>query len=320
MNNRIIHKAKMHKQNYDERVNRTEAFLGRTPKEQKQAQELLARSTIGIAGTGGIGGAMALRLARFGVKHIKIADPESFDWSNINRQLGASKDTIGRNKSEVVGEIVYNLAGDVTIEVFKDGITSENATEFVSGCDIILDQLEFYVIKEKFALHKAFRKEKKCKCILACSVVGWNSHLYKFTKESMPIEEWYGISDDYTITDELTDKLIKLWSPNLPHFPPYNEIRRWMKDNNAAPIFAGAPPLAEGILTQRVILSLLDREYPPFAKVLEPIPQMYIYNAATFEGEFVISDGEFKNRELLDMKWQAFDQYMKDKENDECTN
>lgn len=178
MNTKILHTGIYNESIYNKRVNRTEAFLGRDKEEQKEAQNILSKSVIGIAGTGGIGGAMALRLARFGVKHIKIADPENFDYSNINRQLGATKNNVGRNKAEVVGEIVHDLAGDVTIEVFTEGITIENAEEFVSGCDIILDQLEFYVIKEKFALHKAFRKEERTKCILACSVVGWQAIMY----------------------------------------------------------------------------------------------------------------------------------------------
>ena len=91
MNTKILHTGIYNESIYNKRVNRTEAFLGRDKEEQKEAQNILSKSVIGIAGTGGIGGAMALRLARFGVKHIKIADPENFDYSNINRQLGATK-------------------------------------------------------------------------------------------------------------------------------------------------------------------------------------------------------------------------------------
>ena len=101
MNTKILHTGIYNESIYNKRVNRTEAFLGRDKEEQKEAQNILSKSVIGIAGTGGIGGAMALRLARFGVKHIKIADPENFDYSNINRQLGATKNNVGRNKAEV---------------------------------------------------------------------------------------------------------------------------------------------------------------------------------------------------------------------------
>ncbi len=311
MSDRIILVGKKDPEIYNQRVNRTEVFLGVDEQEQKKAQQILAESTVGIAGAGGIGGAMALRLARFGVKCIKIADPELFDWTNVNRQLGASKANIGKNKSEVVGNIVYELAEDITVEIFKDGITVENASEFVEDCDIVLDQIEFFTLKEKYALHRAFRAESKAVCILLCSVIGWNAHMYKFEKDSMTVEEWYGIPEDTVFDDVQTDKLVKLWAPKFPPFPSYQEVRHWMKDNNAAPIFAGAPPLAEGILTQRVILSLLGKEHPPYAKWLPPIPQMYIYDAATLSGEIVTSDGEIKNLKELEIAWSVYNQSKK---------
>lgn len=305
---RIYHKGEINAELYAQRVNRTEVFLGRTKEEQKNSQEILSNATVAIAGTGGIGGAVALRLARFGVKKIKIADPEKFDWTNINRQLGATKANVGRNKSTVVGEIVHDLAGDVDVEVFTDGITVENADEFVDGCDIVLDQLEFTVIRERFALHKAFRRNKNIKHILCCAVVGWAAHLYKFEHHSMTLEEWYGVDEDQELDAATIDRMIKLIAPRFPHFPNYQDVQRWMGENEGSvPIFAGAPPLAEGILIPRTILGLLDKEYPPYAKWLPPIPQMYYYDAATLTGEILTSDGTFKNQDEMSMMWEKFD-------------
>jgi molybdopterin/thiamine biosynthesis adenylyltransferase len=317
MKNRIYYKATIDQNLYKQRVNRTEVFLGRTKTEQKEAQKILSESTIGIAGTGGIGGAVALRLARFGVKKIKIADPDKFDWTNINRQLGATKRNKGRNKAEVVGEIVNDLAGDIEIDIFTDGITEDNADEFVQGCDIVLDQIDFSIITQRYALHQAFRRNKNIKHILSCSVVGWAAHLYKFEHNSMPIEEWYKLNDksvDSINTPKSTDKLVKLFAPRFPHFPPYKDVLRWMNENNGAvPIFAGAPPLAEGMLVSRTILGLLEREYEPYAKWLPPIPQMYYYDPATLIGEFITSDGTFKNDLSLERTWKMFDKNKEEK-------
>lgn len=292
---------------YNERVSRTFPFLGKNESEQKEAQKKLANSVVGIAGAGGIGGAMAVRLARFGVKHIKIADPGDFDISNINRQLGANKCNAGKNKAAVVGQMAYEIAEDVRIEVYEEGLTEATAEDFVANCDIILDQVDFSLIKDKYALHRAFRKENKCKCILACSVIGWSAHLYKFEKNSMPIEKWYSFDDVSNITslanDDRTEKLLKYWAPRFPHFPSLEFIMQWIKENDTLPIFAGAPPLAEGFLTQRTILCLLDKEYLPYATPLPPIPSMYIYDAATLSGDFYLSDGEIHNKNETDEIW-----------------
>lgn len=305
--NKIFHHADIDQDFYDMRVNRTEVFLGRTRSEQKEAQKKISESTVGIAGTGGIGGAVALRLARFGVRKLKIADPQCFDVSNINRQLGATKSNVGRNKAEVVGEIVHDLAGDTEIEVYKDGITNDNAEDFVDECDIVLDQLEFLVLRERYALHRAFRKNKNIKHILSCAVVGWAAHLYKFEHNSMILEEWYGLDENQVLDDRAISRLIRMCAPRFPHFPTYQDVFTWLKDNNAVPIFAGAPPLAEGLLVQRTILGLIDREYPPYAKWLAPIPQMYAYDAASLSGEMITSDGSFKNTQELEVTWKAFD-------------
>jgi molybdopterin/thiamine biosynthesis adenylyltransferase len=305
--NVIRHEGVLDKSIYDERVSRAEVFLGRTPEEQKRSQELLANSTVGIAGTGGIGGAMAMRLARLGVRHLKLADPQPFDWTNVNRQLGAEKKNIGRNKAVVVGEMVNDLAGDVTIDVYPDGITTDNAEDFVDGCDVVLDQLDFSVLAEKYALHRAFRKNRKIKNILACSVVGWAAHLYKFEHDSMKIEDWYGVPDASSLTPENVDRLIKLWAPKVVRFPTYEVVQAWMHKTKGVPIFTGTPPLAEGILIQRVALVLMGLEKPPYATYLPPIPAMYCYDALTFEGEFVTSDGTQPNVESVASMWRDFD-------------
>ncbi|MEJ7363364.1 ThiF family adenylyltransferase, partial [Staphylococcus epidermidis] len=88
---------------------------------------------------GGIGGAVAERLVRLGVRHIKVADPDHFELSNINRQFGASLDNIGRNKAEVVGESIFNISRDVNVDVYPEGINDNTADDFVDGCDYVLD-------------------------------------------------------------------------------------------------------------------------------------------------------------------------------------
>ncbi|MBF0785347.1 hypothetical protein E4T80_07725 [Muribacter muris] len=70
----------------------------------------------------------------------------------------------------------------------------------------------------------------------------------------------------------------------------------WIKKNDSLPIFAGSPPVAEGLLTQRAILCLIDKEYPPYATTLPPIPSIYIYDAAQLQGDIYLSDGDIKNQ------------------------
>lgn len=64
--------------------------------------EKLRDAVVGIAGTGGIGGALAARLVRMGVRNLKLADPDSFDVTNMNRQMGADLDHLGKTKLKLL--------------------------------------------------------------------------------------------------------------------------------------------------------------------------------------------------------------------------
>jgi len=272
---------------YWERVNRSLCWLGEGDQAQREAQLKLSNATVGIAGCGGIGGALVSRLARLGVRHLKIADPDKFDWTNINRQFGAGKTTIGKNKAEVVGHLVWEMTDDVTIEIFPEGITEQNAGEFVEGCDIVLDQMDFYLLRPRYALHKEFRARRNIKSIISAWCIGWGTSLFKYTHDSMPIEEYFDIPADARMDEATIVKLMSKFIPREPRFPSRDQLIEWIVTRRTVPLFAGTPPIAEAAAVQRVVLILTDMEREPYATPLPPAPACYFYDGATFEGGFL---------------------------------
>ena len=89
---------------YWERVNRSLGWLGDTKQEQHNKQEKLKNVVIGIAGTGGIGGQLAQRLVRMGVRNLKL-DPDTFDISNMNRQISADLQHIEKIRQKLLQEM-----------------------------------------------------------------------------------------------------------------------------------------------------------------------------------------------------------------------
>ena len=243
---------------YWERVDRNLGWLGNSEKEQKERQEKLRDAVIGIAGTGGIGGAVALRLIRMGVRNLKLADPDQFDITNIQRQMGASLVNVGRNKAEVVAEMAYELTKDVNIDVFPEGITPESAEEFMDGCDVVMDQMDFFQIRNRYALHQAFRKSDRCRFMFKIPTVGHSVFVFTYTKDSMPIEEVYGIPENADITPEVTRRLMERIMPELHEFPGQDMLDHWFVDMERMPIFGACPPLAEGILVERLAHEIMD--------------------------------------------------------------
>jgi molybdopterin/thiamine biosynthesis adenylyltransferase len=256
-NGRIRYAGEYDDAAYWERVKRNLGWMGDTEEEWRANQEALRDATIGIAGTGGIGGALAIRLVRMGARHIKIADPEDFEMSNIQRQAGASLDTIGRNKAEVVGEQAFALTRDADIEVFPQGLNDETAEEFVAGCDIVTDQIEVFEWDAKYALHSAFRKSDAV--MYSVATLGHGSLVHKYKPDSMSIEELYQIPKG---TRQAPDsaRMLAAQAPwrILPPYPKVESILRWGIEEGIVPIFGAAPATCEGVLVECICREVMD--------------------------------------------------------------
>lgn len=272
----LIYTAVPNEEMYWERVDRSLGWLGDTTEEQKSRQEKLKNVVVGIAGTGGIGGQLAQRLVRLGVRNLKLADPDNFDISNMNRQMGADLAHIGKNKAEVVAEMTYALNRDVNIAVYPEGITPKTATDFVEDCDYVLDQMDFYEIANRYALHRAFRASTKAKCIFKVPTVAHGTYIFKYTKDSMTLEEVYGIKEDAPLSPQVIHRLMERIIPKMPSYPSEETLEHWFVDLKRMPIFAGCPPIAEGALAERLAQEITELDQLPGA-VRIPVQPGYVY-------------------------------------------
>jgi hypothetical protein len=282
--NRKLYRGEYDDAFYWERVDRNLGWLGTTIEEQRGRQEKLRDAVIGVVGTGGIGGAVAHRLVRMGARNLKLADPDVYELTNVQRQVGASRNTIGRNKAEVVAEMAYDLTGDVNIDVFPEGITADSAEEFMDGCDYVMDQMEFFKIAERYALHRAFRAADRCKFMYKIPTVAHSTFIFKYTKDSMQIEEVYGIPAGAEITPEVTRRLMERIMPELPEFPGPATLEHWFVGLGTMPIFGACPPLAEGVLVERLAQDIMQI---PGAVELPVQPGYAVFDSLTWTAKLV---------------------------------
>jgi len=155
------------------------------------------------------------------------------------------------------GELIQEKTPDVTVEVFPEGMKKHVAEEFVDGCDLIVDCVDFYCVDERYDMHKAFRKSAKCKACVAGTVVDWGANVCVFEKDGLTLEEFYGIKPDAEQTKDVVDKLVKLQASFLPRFPSKEGIYQWMEDNGNVPILSLAPTLGQYMLVARSSLLLI---------------------------------------------------------------
>jgi len=96
---------------YDEFVTRNLGFV--TPEEQAK----LRAARVFIPGVGGMGGAAFMLLVRAGVGNFAIADIDTFEVSNLNRQLFATLDTVGQSKVEAAAAGALKINPELKLEV-----------------------------------------------------------------------------------------------------------------------------------------------------------------------------------------------------------
>ena len=112
-----------------------EQRIGRT------ARERLAKARIGIAGAGGLGSNIAMMLARSGVGHLVIADFDTVDESNLNRQHYACEH-VGASKVDALSQQIHAVDPRVEMQAFRLRVTPQNARELFGGCDIVCEAFD----------------------------------------------------------------------------------------------------------------------------------------------------------------------------------
>lgn len=112
-----------------------EQRIGRT------ARERLAKARIGIAGAGGLGSNIAMMLARSGVGHLVIADFDTVDESNLNRQHYA-REHVGASKVNALSQQIHAVDPRVEMQAFRLRVTPQNARELFGGCDIVCEAFD----------------------------------------------------------------------------------------------------------------------------------------------------------------------------------
>ena len=105
-------------------------------------QDALAQARVCVVGAGGLGGAVAEMLARAGVGYLRIVDSDTFEQSNLNRQLLATEDNLGEPKAQAAAARVAQVNSSATVDARVAFLDEANATELLEGVDCVVDCLD----------------------------------------------------------------------------------------------------------------------------------------------------------------------------------
>lgn len=123
---------------------------------KSEGKDKLNNANILIVGLGGVGSYAAEQIVRAGIGNITIIDTDIINESNINRQLPALQNTIGKTKTEVVGERLKLINPNLELNSIQEFINEERIPE------ILLNEKYNYVIDAIDSLAPKVHLLKNC--------------------------------------------------------------------------------------------------------------------------------------------------------------
>ena len=121
---------------------RTQLLLG------PDAMESLYSKKVAIFGIGGVGGYVCEALVRSGIGAFDLIDNDKVCLTNLNRQIIATRKTVGKYKAEVMRDRMLEINPDANIDIHKCFFLPENADDFpFSEYDYIVDAVDTVTAK-----------------------------------------------------------------------------------------------------------------------------------------------------------------------------
>ena len=121
---------------------RTQLLIG------ADAIKKLSESRVAVFGIGGVGGYVCEALVRSGIGHFDLVDDDKVCLTNLNRQILATRKTVGKYKAEVMAERMLEINPDADIRIHKCFFLPENADDFpFDEYDYVIDAVDTVTAK-----------------------------------------------------------------------------------------------------------------------------------------------------------------------------
>jgi len=123
-----------------------------------EGQEKLLAAKVLVIGLGGLGSPVALYLAASGVGELVLADFDTVDLSNLQRQIVHSNASVGEAKPESAKKTLHAINPDTRIRTINSRLTLEQLEEKVQAADLVMDCTDNFEVR--FAINDACLRQK----------------------------------------------------------------------------------------------------------------------------------------------------------------
>jgi molybdopterin/thiamine biosynthesis adenylyltransferase len=102
-------------------------------------QERLLASSVLIIGAGALGSVVAMYLAASGVGHIGIADFDTIDISNLQRQLSFTETDLGQSKARVIAAKLNAVNSDIKVTLYEKLLRRNDVDDIIDKYDLVIE-------------------------------------------------------------------------------------------------------------------------------------------------------------------------------------
>jgi molybdopterin/thiamine biosynthesis adenylyltransferase len=218
-------------------------------------QQSLAGKRVALAGMGGVGGFHLLTLVRLGIQHFHIADLDSFELANWNRQAGATLGTLGQHKAQVLARMALDINPDAQIRIFPQGVNAQNIDAFFTDVDLYIDGLDFFAFDARQAVFQHCAERR----IPATTVapLGLSAALLNFLPGRMNFEAYFQLAGRSELVKAV--HLLVGLAPAMLHLPYLADRTRVDLAAQRGPSTVMACQLCAGIAASEALKILLGR-------------------------------------------------------------
>lgn len=234
-----------------------------------EEQQKLRNSRVAIPGMGGVGGVHLMTLARLGIGAFRIADPDTFEVANFNRQYGAEVETVGLGKAEVMAQNARAVNPELDLEMFSEPINQDNVGAFLEDVDVLVDAIDFFAFDTRRLLFREARKRGIW--AITAGPIGFSAAWLLFDPAGMSFDAYFDFRDGMAPAEEFAAFLIGL-TPRGTHFP-YLDLSFVDGRTGRGPSAGLACNLCAGVVGVETTKIILGR------RPLRPAPHYFQFDA-----------------------------------------
>ena len=259
-------------------------------------QLLIYGQRLAVLGVGGAGGGVAESAAREGME-VTVADPDSFDVTNLNRQTGSYRDTVDINKAASIGRLISRIRGeDSGVRVYETGMTHGNIDEILEDATLVLDAID--IARPDLSITLARKARAAGLPVFMGIEIGLGATVTCFAPdapEEATVEAFFGIEPDEEVDQDTVIPLERILV-HMPSYTPDGMLEAFM--DGRLPSTPGVHPGV--LLLSGSMMTAIDRwvigstdTYPQFVYpniyVIDPIDGMMVVHADEREEHLMTS-------------------------------